>query len=379
MGGWGVGRDGPHNSSTSFSDVESSTPTIHPLALPIHAIHPVHLSTTSAVQLGSVQLSMAKGSFGPMRADSHSGYGSDSHSTDSLQGDAGHKSTAQKLVDVIPTPLLLATLRRTPSALTPSITPRSASLPATELAASNLPSRRPRIDRYMYGALKPTFRGVLHELLAYAMLPYTLYLLHLSYPSPLLLTSSAIYALSLTASLVASALYHRVQWRSVEWEELSRKADHLSIFMVGAGSGTPFALLLLLRSDPSSAVWLLIFLWGVPCVAAMRLWHRPSPEVAWTLTWVDDALHALHPVVTAPFMIRSFQHLPPDMVMMVLGTWLLYGIGFCVYAWQRPVCWPRVFGYHEVFHVIISSGFVLSMFVQARIVEGVKSGRAPYV
>ena len=324
---------------------------------------------------------MAKGSSAALRVQPRHESDATEQSGGSHPSDGSDAAARKEAVDVIPTPLLLATLRRTPSALMPSITPRSASLPPTELAASTLPSHRPRIDRYMYGALRPKFRGVLHELLSYAMIPYTIYLLYLSSPSHLLMASSAIYALSLTASLVASALYHRVQWSRPAWEEFSRKFDHLSIFLVGAGSGTPFALLLLYPTDPTAAVWLLILLWGVPLLAALRLLRQPTPDLSapWTLTWVDDALHVAHPVVTAPLLIRSFRHLPVDVVMMVVGTWVLYALGFCVYSSMRPVGWPRVFGYHEIFHVIISSGFVLSMVVQAMIVQGVQSGQAPYV
>jgi hemolysin III len=260
---------------------------------------------------------------------------------------------------LVPTPLLLLSLQRTSSsALLSSFTPRTAGLPSSQLATSIVPSARVRPDRYHHGSVKPVFRGVMHELLAYTALPYTAVLLQASYPSPRVLLSSSIYACSLLFALVASACYHRVVWRD-EWrEELSRKLDHVGVFIVGAGSGTPFALLLL--REPTRAAVLLALLWLIPLIAAVRVATRNCAH----LTRLDDCLHVLHPLLTAPFLAATFSGLPSWLAAMVVGTWVLYGVGFTVFVLERPVLSPKWFGYHELFHTIISSAFVLSMAAQ---------------
>ena len=269
---------------------------------------------------------------------------------------------------LIPTPLLLLSLQRavssssSPSNSSPllsSITPRTARLPPPQLAASVVPSERTRLDRYHHGSVKPALRGVMHELLAYAALPYTVALLQASRSSPRVLLSSSVYACSLLFALLASACYHRVAWRSEWTEELSRKLDHIGIFVVGAGSGTPFALLLL-KDSPWQSAALLLLLWGIPLMAAARVLTRNCSQ----LTRVDDALHVLHPLLTSPFLAATFGALPLWLSAMVVTTWLLYGVGFVVYGLERPVLYPRLFGYHELFHLIVSSAFVLSMAAQ---------------
>ena len=268
---------------------------------------------------------------------------------------------------IIHTPLSLLSLQRSESTASyplQSITPRTAGLPASELAQSVQPSGKVRLDRYHHGSVKPAFRGVLHELLLYCSLPYTALLLQTSWPSARVLLSSSLYCCSLLFQLLASACYHRVAWSSERREEWSRKLDHIAIFVVGAGGGSPFALLLL-EQDGWQAAALLTLLWGIPAVAAARILTRNCSH----LTRVDDALHVLHPLLTAPFIAASFSSLPGWLVAMIIFTWALYGLAFTVYSLQRPVLRPLLFGYHELFHVIISAAFVLSAAVQLCIAQ----------
>ena len=41
---------------------------------------------------------------------------------------------------------------------------------------------------------------------------------------------------------------------------------------------------------------------------------------------------------------------------LVLGGGLLYTLGAVVYALKRPDPWPRVFGFHEIFHLFTIAG-----------------------
>ena len=276
-----------------------------------------------------------------------------------------------KLAPIVPSPMLLLSLPSlSTSSLLPSVTPRTAQLPANKLAAHLSPSAQPRIDRYHLGNIKPTFRGVLHELLTYVTLPYTAYLLYLSYPWPRVMLSSTVYCACLFASLLSSALYHRVQWSTPDREELLRKLDHLAIFLVGAGGGTPFALLLLLPDQPKAAVTLLLLLWAIPAVAAYRLFTRLCTE----LTSFDMLLHLLHPLLTSPFLLMSFRELPSTLVACVLAVWALYAVAYVLFVYEWPVGWPLWFGYHEVFHVVISAAFILSMWTHIQIVKGKQEG-----
>src|SRR5512140_336395 len=89
--------------------------------------------------------------------------------------------------------------------------------------------------------VKPRLRGVSHELAFYAALGAGAVLIALGPPRATL--AAAVYAASLATMLGISALYHRPFW-SPKPRRWLRRADHAAIFVLIAGTYTPFALLL---------------------------------------------------------------------------------------------------------------------------------------
>ncbi len=155
----------------------------------------------------------------------------------------------------------------------------------------------------------------------------------------------AIYALSLSALLGTSALYHRVNWKRPEVRRWMRRLDHSMIFFLIAGTYTPFALLVL--SGPLADA-ILVVVWIGAIAGAMV-----------EMVWID------HPKWVAALIYMSlgwvacvaFPELWSDMgvagTLLVAAGGLLYTAGAVVYATQRPNPNPRVFGYHEVFHALV--------------------------
>jgi hemolysin III len=80
----------------------------------------------------------------------------------------------------------------------------------------------------------------------------------LSAPSARARLAAAIYAVSVAWLFASSALYHRVRWRSPTARRWMRRLDHSMIFVLIAGTYTPFALIAL-RGALASA--LLIAVW----------------------------------------------------------------------------------------------------------------------
>src|SRR5690242_16061329 len=92
--------------------------------------------------------------------------------------------------------------------------------------------------------LKPRLRGVLHGWACACSVPLGLVLVVAAGTTRARIALS-IYALSLMGLFGASALYHRLNWRSVTTRARMRRLDHSMIFVLIAGSYTPFALLAL--------------------------------------------------------------------------------------------------------------------------------------
>jgi hemolysin III len=161
--------------------------------------------------------------------------------------------------------------------------------------------------------------------------------------------AAIIYAFAVSALLGTSALYHRVTWRpgARRW---MRRLDHSMIFVMIAGTYTPVALLAL---KGALANTILIVLWcGALGGVIFKLLWIDAPK------WLFATVYALLGLVTA----AVFGELPAAIgwlgVSGLAVGGLLYLIGAVVYASGRPNPWPKVFGYHEVFHalVIIAAG-----------------------
>ena len=193
---------------------------------------------------------------------------------------------------------------------------------------------------------KPRWRGVQHQWAALFALGAGTILVALA-PTAEARVASTIYAASLTLLLAVSAVYHRFQWTPAVRAWL-RRADHASIFLLIGGSYTPIAMLAL---GGATGRHLLIAIWcGVAFGVLVSMLWPGAPKfvsaamavaVGWTIVpYVQDVRRALQPTETW---------------LIVLGG-IAYTVGALVYAARRPNPWPRVFGYHEVFHALTLVG-----------------------
>jgi hemolysin III len=203
---------------------------------------------------------------------------------------------------------------------------------------------------------RPRLRGVSHQWAFFASLAAGAALVA-SAPTGRARIAVAVYVASLAALFGTSATYHRVSWRTARARLRMRSVDHSMIFVLIAGTYTPFALLAL-RGILGTAI--LVVVWagaaaGVTLQFAWRerrKWAVAVPYVA--LGWVA--------VVALPRMLDRVGVGPTLLV--VLGG-LLYTAGAVVYARRRPDPVPHVFGYHEVFHALVIAAAALHFGVVA--------------
>jgi hemolysin III len=190
-------------------------------------------------------------------------------------------------------------------------------------------------------ATKPRLRGVFHELGFYAALVAGAFLVATADAGRARL-SAIVFATCLAACFGASALYHRPTWRPRPRAWLAR-LDHAGIYLLIAGTYTPFGLLVMSRGW---AVPVLSVVWGGAAAAILLklVWVR-APK------WLSAAIAlALGWVAAAAF--TQLLKVPVAGLVLVVAGGLLYTAGAVVYARKRPDPVPHVFGYHELFHVL---------------------------
>jgi hemolysin III len=204
--------------------------------------------------------------------------------------------------------------------------------------------------------LKPRLRGVLHQWAFVSSVPLGVALV-VAAENVRARIAVAVYAVSLVALFGISALYHRVDWRSLTARRWMRRLDHSMIFVLIAGSYTPFALLAL---HGPLAVAILVAVWaGALGGVVLNLVWSSAPK------WLRAMLYvALGWVAVAALPQLAAAIGTGGLTLVALGG-VLYTLGAVVYSVKRPDPVPSVFGYHEIFHALVTIAAALQFAVIA--------------
>jgi hemolysin III len=193
-------------------------------------------------------------------------------------------------------------------------------------------------------AVKPRLRGVSHEWAFFVSLFLGAGLI-LAAKTPKATLAVAIYAVSLSALFGTSALYHRVNWRRPGARRWMRRLDHSMIFLLIAGTYTPFALLVL-HGTLATAILVGVWAGAVAGTIVEMIWLE-APKWVTAIIYLSLGWFAL---VAFP---ELWEELGIAGTLLVGAGGLLYTAGAVVYATQRPDPNPAVFGYHEIFHLFV--------------------------
>jgi hemolysin III len=200
----------------------------------------------------------------------------------------------------------------------------------------------------------PLLRGRLHQYAAGVAVLAAVVLIVLA-PDARARTAAAIYGAGLCVLFGMSALYHR--WPGpIRFKPLLRRLDHSAIFVFIAASYTPVGLLVL---SPPLGTIILAVAWAIAAGGViMSVAWIDAPRIVQALCYIAAgwvavaAVPQLLHVGVAPF------------VLFAIGG-VVYSVGALVYAWQRPDPWPRVFGFHEVFHTLVIAAAIVHFVAMA--------------
>ena len=203
--------------------------------------------------------------------------------------------------------------------------------------------------RATLGKMQNPVRGFLHGTAAVAAATGTIFLMIAapSWPSRI---AVAVFGLGMIALYMTSSLYHSIPWREV-WKRRMQRADHSMIFVLIASTYTPIAAIALngwLRWATLAVVW------GITAfgVAHLAFFHNDryhmSMALMTTLGWL--AVFIIWPIT---------QRAGLGALLYLLAGGVAYTIGMVLLVTNRPRLWPRVFSYHEVFHILVIAGSAL--------------------
>ncbi len=203
---------------------------------------------------------------------------------------------------------------------------------------------RPLIEGLVDGvaeAVRPRLRGWLH-LAAFPLASILGLLLVAMAPDGRARAACAVFALTSALLFGVSAAYHRGNW-TPRTQQLLKRLDHSNIYLLVAGTYTPFAAVALAepqRSALLSVVWV-----GAAGGVLFRMLRPDAPR------WLYVPLYAVLGWVAVFFMPALVAGTGTLAMALVVGGGVLYSAGGVVYGLQRPDTWPGTWGHHEWFHM----------------------------
>jgi hemolysin III len=191
--------------------------------------------------------------------------------------------------------------------------------------------------------LKPRLRGVLHQYAFFVSLVLGACIVILA-PDGKARVAAAIYAFAVSGLLGTSALYHRHTWqpRARAW---MRRLDHSMIFVLIAGTYTPFSLLVL-HGNLARAILIVVWAGAFGGIVLNMVWTT-APK------WLSATVYIALGWVAVAAMPALARELGAVGVGLVMFGGLLYTAGAVIYAVGRPNPAPATFGYHEIFHALV--------------------------
>jgi len=189
---------------------------------------------------------------------------------------------------------------------------------------------------------RPRLRGVSHQYAAFASVPAATALV-LRARGPAGTGAALVYGATLVLLFSVSAVYHRVYW-PLSVRRVIGRIDHAAIFLLIAGTYTPFGLLV----APATGYRLLAGVWAGAAVGiVLVLWRTGTPKPVRASLYVVLGWFI---VPAIPAMRAAIGDGP--LALLLLGG-LFYTVGAGIYALRRPDPAPEIFGFHEIFHLLV--------------------------
>lgn len=208
--------------------------------------------------------------------------------------------------------------------------------------------------------IRPLLRGWFHLICFFLAIPAGVLVIALA-TTPRARVGAAVYAVGLIALFGVSGLYHRGRWSPV-WRNRMRRLDHSTIFVMIAGSYTPLCLVVL---EGWVSIAMLITAWTGAGLGAVLAWRdgRRSNLVRSGL-YIALGWAALVP---APQLVRHMS--AAELALIVVGG-VLFTVGAITLATRWPDPFPRVFGYHEVWHTLVVAAVVCHLVAIGSVIDG---------
>lgn len=169
-------------------------------------------------------------------------------------------------------------------------------------------------------------------------------LLIIGWDTPAKIISLAVYGVSLIFLFSASAMYHMVQVKDKALE-IFRKVDHAAIYVLIAGTYTPFCI------NAFDGFWkwgMLTIIWSLAIIGiVVKIFYIRAPR------WLNAGIYILMGWLSVTAAGEMLSALPAWVLTWMIIGGVIYTLGAIVYMTKIFNFKPGVFGFHEVWHIFV--------------------------
>lgn len=196
---------------------------------------------------------------------------------------------------------------------------------------------------------RPRTRGLSHRLAALLAVPVFLVLVLLA-PEGADRTAMVVYGSGTTLMFSVSAIVHLRRWGPRETELLFR-LDHTAIYVMIGGTALALASTAL---EGSAQRWLVILTLAAATIGIVVEWLPfATPE------GVGNTIYLTMGWLVVGFMPSMYSHVGLGPILLLVGGGACYTVGAAIVGLRRPDPNPEVFGYHEIWHLLVIAAVVI--------------------
>ena len=155
---------------------------------------------------------------------------------------------------------------------------------------------------------------------------------------------------SMVSLYTTSSLYHSVPWKE-RWKKRMQRFDHSMIFLLVAGTYTPISFNVL--TGPWKWITLGV-VWGIAILGILQKMLYPKVR-----NWLSFTLYMVMGWFAVIPVKELFDRLPLEAMVLLIVGGASYSVGMILLIAKRPQLFPRIFSYHEVFHLMVITGTLL--------------------
>ena len=173
---------------------------------------------------------------------------------------------------------------------------------------------------------------------------------------------------SVTILYLMSHIFHVWNFQNMKIFRFVKTMDHIAILNnMGCIETLPAILLYNKTQTQLIGLFILTSIWLSVTISILYVIFKPN---TYKMTMTGNLLYALSGSILILWFPVLYTHLPLHICMKILACYIIYAIGMPIYVLELFNIYPKVFGYHEWFHISSVIAGVIALDLHNELIDG---------